>query len=429
MERVPGKAPALRSLEIEGDPRSHAQEGTAGDTSIGLARALDARSRSAVLAEFGFLRRADGQLTPPQRFSWAVRGYAALKSGAREPAIRCCDERSLGRQTVRATLLRYFKTAQMGELTSTVPGPSGRPVKIRYAAFLPPDGVPIRGVVHFMNGCRQSMLRSAELAYALREHRAAGYALVMHDHRGQGFSDRLLDDPLKGYVGRFDDYVDDAERVSAMLKRKLAPRMAEGAKWCVAGHSMGAAVATSCLLDQPEMAAGFLALSPMYGIKTGIPKGFARAIVRTLAALERGEPGYVPGAGPDGMRGGRGKVTGSEARYALMSWLDGAYPTLRLGGPTRQWLDEALGVCETLQATAHRLRVPSWMARSLEDRVVEPAAQSAVARAGGFITRDYAVAPGESEPVGHTLVSERDRIQHEVTGMIANLMTTGRAFG
>ena len=38
---------------------------------------------------------------------------------------------------------------------------------------------------------------------------ANGYSVYIHDHRGQGFSARMLDDPQKGYVYNFGDYVTD----------------------------------------------------------------------------------------------------------------------------------------------------------------------------------------------------------------------------
>ena len=51
---------------------------------------------------------------------------------------------------------------------------------------------------------------------------ALGYGPIYAvDHRGQGLSPRLLNDPLKGHVTRFEDYVDDLETVVTAVLEDL----------------------------------------------------------------------------------------------------------------------------------------------------------------------------------------------------------------
>lgn len=422
----PGSEAASVDLAQQGDPRSKAGTGVVSSTQVPLSQAIAASEKAAALLEFGFGRAPEGGLTAARSFAWAVPEDAALKSGARAPELKAVDEASLASQATRLRLLKYFKTAQVGELTSSVPDPRGNPVKLRYAAFLPPEGTPIKGVLHLVNGRTESMLKNAETAYAFREARAAGYALVMHDHRGQGFSDRLLRDPDKGYVQSFGDYVTDLHQVDAKLRELLAPRLTADARWSIAGHSMGGGIVARHAEAYPDHFGAAVLLSPMLGVETGLSNGVERVAAAALSFADFGEPDYTrKGAGwsPDRFEGNT--LTGSRNRLELANWVGERYRALQLGSATNYWAHEAIEATAAMLDDASNLKKDRVIViRSGQDRIVDTAQQDEVIAASGINLISYARPEGEL-PVGHELLQERDAIQHEVQARLLRVMMSG----
>jgi lysophospholipase len=98
------------------------------------------------------------------------------------------------------------------------------------------------------------------------------------DHRGQGMSPRLLEDPHKGHVERFDDYVDDAAAFVTFVTIDLTS-LGAGPKpaMYLTSNSMGGAIGIGLFQrlgeDNPFIAAAFLGamIDVNYHSFTGTP--------------------------------------------------------------------------------------------------------------------------------------------------------------
>lgn len=177
---------------------------------------------------------------------------------------------------------------------------------------------------------------------------ARGYATMTIDWRGQGLSDRLASDSMSGHVARFHDYQRD---VAAMLEAARALDLPR--PWHLLAHSMGGTIGLRALIEGlPVASCGFSA--PMWGIQM---KRSRRPLAWLLAWGAR----YVA-------QGHRYAPTASRASYVLSEpfatnaltrdpEMHGymvaqlrAHPELSLGGPSLNWLYEALRECRRLHA-------------------------------------------------------------------------------
>jgi lysophospholipase len=175
---------------------------------------------------------------------------------------------------------------------------------------------------------------------AAREFAARGYSMAALDWRGQGIADRLLDDDAPGHIIHFEDYQKDVAALTDWLKREKMPE-----PWYLVGHSMGGCIGLRALHEGlPVKAVAFSA--PMWGIKM---QSAMRPLAWTLGTL-------APKVGLGG------KLTPSTKRetYVLIAPFEdnlltrdpemfefmqrqmAAHPELAIGGPTLQWLGQAL---------------------------------------------------------------------------------------
>lgn len=173
-----------------------------------------------------------------------------------------------------------------------------------------------------------------------REFAQRGYATLTIDWRGQGLSDRLTTDVMSGHVGRFSDYQQD---VAAMLSAAKALDMPK--PWHLLAHSMGGCIGLRAVLDGlPVQSCVFS--GPMWGIQ------IARSLRPLAWSLSFGVRYvglghlYAPGTDPANYvltePFETNKLTGCQDMYKYMIDQALSYPELGLGGPSLQWLYEAL---------------------------------------------------------------------------------------
>jgi len=118
-----------------------------------------------------------------------------------------------------------------------------------------------RGSVVIAPGRTEASVEYFETAIDLAT-RGFGPAYVV-DHRGQGLSPRLLPDPHKGHVERFEDYIDEFEAVLDAIRGDLETMDAGAAvPLCFESNSMGGAIGLGHLQrvgdDGPFAAAALL---------------------------------------------------------------------------------------------------------------------------------------------------------------------------
>lgn len=163
-------------------------------------------------------------------------------------------------------------------------------VTIRYAALRQEK---VDRAILIVNGRVESYLKYQELAWDLWRQ---GYSLYLIDHRGQGMSGRMLDDPQKGYVDQFDDYVVDLKQFHDQIIMAEQP-----AKLFLLAHSMGGAISARYLERWPEDIKAAVLSSPMLGINlSGLPKWLAKGLAATLGTVGGwiGEPPTAPVRAP-----------------------------------------------------------------------------------------------------------------------------------
>lgn len=228
-----------------------------------------------------------------------------------------------------------------------------------------------KATVVVVNGRTESYLKYQELAYELTQQ---GYQVLMFDHRGQGLSTRLTDNPQKGHIEDFQQYVDDMHQ---LISRVVLTTLPAKPSLYLLGHSMGGAISTLYLQQHPQIFQKAALSAPMHGINGKLfydeSDACRLASVVTLFSTE-GYAGFAdkaysarPFAGND--------LTGSEQRYQWMQDLYQHNPQLQLGGATWGWLEQACAVLPDMQQQADKIKIPVLVLQAELDSIVSASAQ------------------------------------------------------
>jgi lysophospholipase len=244
------------------------------------------------------------------------------------------------------------------------------------------DGVRLRLVAWPRAGARATVLilpgrteYADKYAPVAAELARAGFAAAAIDWRGQGLADRLLPDPLKGHVGRFDDYQSDLDACLRALESRAAHDLP--ARRVMLAHSMGGAIGLRALI---RGAGGFecaVFSAPMWGLRLA-GGAAAVALIAVSARLglatrycpppATGPRVYVSAALPE-----TNVLTRDPAALAGMKSDLEADPRLALAGPTIGWLAAALAEMRALRRTPSP-DVPALALLGTAEAVVDPEA-------------------------------------------------------
>lgn len=197
-----------------------------------------------------------------------------------------------------------------------------------------------------------------------------GYAVACLDWRGQGLSDRALGDRCVGHVSQFSEYQRDVAAMMDALHGSDLPRP----RFLLA-HSMGGCIGLRALTEGLDVQAAVFS-APMWGIE--IPhllRPFAWFVAWAARSLRFGHV-YVPGTDcrnyVQKVAFERNLLTSDMEMYTSMRHQLDAYPNLWLGGPSLQWLHEALGECHVL-ASAPSPDIPTVTFLGSDDLVIDHA--------------------------------------------------------
>lgn len=241
-------------------------------------------------------------------------------------------------------------------------------VTIRYAAL---RQAKVDRAILIVNGRVESYLKYQELAWDLWRQ---GYSLYLIDHRGQGMSGRMLDDPQKGYVDQFDDYVVDLKQFHDQIIMADQP-----AKLFLLAHSMGGAISARYLERWPDDIKAAVLSSPMLGINLGgLPKWLAKGLASTIGTVGGwlGEPPYGPGQGAYQDHGfADNGLTHSQSRYQAFRQIYEQHPQIKLGGATAHWIYQGITGADAAIADAGAIKTPLLVLQAGSDSVVDNAAQ------------------------------------------------------
>lgn len=205
----------------------------------------------------------------------------------------------------------------------------------------------------------------------------AGISCAVLDHRGQGQSQRLTNNSHQGHVERFDDFVNDFEVFDVAVEEVFSntPK-----RWLV-GHSMGGAIATLYLHGRTHRYEQLVLSSPMFSINTaGIPLFIAKAIAATGAWLNSffmpRTPWYFFGMGDySPVEFAKNELTHSKNRYRVFRELYQQQPQVQLGGPTFNWLHQALLACDKVSNGRLSISCPVTLFQAGSDCVVSASGQ------------------------------------------------------
>ncbi len=207
-------------------------------------------------------------------------------------------------------------------------------VELRAARWPAHAGVPVRGTAVVFTGRTEFIEKYFDVVERLR---ARGFGVVTFDWRGQGLSDRMLSDSQRGYVRRFEDFVQDA----VMVRDAAAGDMP--GPFLLVAHSMGGNVAVRVLQEHPDRFQRAVLCAPMTGLRSGMPNGLVRAISGMACLMGLGGS-YAMGQGavdPEAELFEANVLTSDPSRFGLWKAYVEADTDLLLGGVTWRWLREA----------------------------------------------------------------------------------------
>ncbi|WP_231701005.1 alpha/beta hydrolase [Aliiruegeria sabulilitoris] len=252
--------------------------------------------------------------------------------------------------------------APMGASAFWVTAPDG--VRLRVALLAPPPKQ-ARGTVLLFTGRTEYVEKYGPAAAELQ---ARGYACLSLDWRGQGLSDRPLDDPATGHVGRFPEYQLDIAGLMQAAETLSLPD-----PYFLIAHSMGGGIGLRALHSKlPVRAAAFT--GPMWGI--ALP-AMLRPVAQILAAL-----GHSTGFGHNFAPSTKPETYVLEAEFEdntlttdrqMFEWMGSqvrAHPELGLGGPSMTWLHAAFTELRALRGKpAPDLPCLTWVGSN--ERIVD----------------------------------------------------------
>ncbi|HMR30320.1 MAG TPA: alpha/beta hydrolase [Geminicoccaceae bacterium] len=207
-----------------------------------------------------------------------------------------------------------------------------------------------------------------------------GFAVAVVEWRGQGLSLRGQSMPQRGFVGDYEEYLQDLAAVLGELRSLAAP-----VPWIVLGHSMGGHIALRWLYREPGTFAAAVMTAPMFGIPlAGVPEPMARLLCSAAVRLGRGHD-YAPGQGDFSVERCRyegNPLTSCPGRFETYRGLVAGRPDLIVGGATWGWLDASLRSIAITRRPGYleSIETPILLCLATEERVVSNAAIAMFAR-------------------------------------------------
>ncbi|WP_018148181.1 alpha/beta fold hydrolase [Henriciella marina] len=244
-------------------------------------------------------------------------------------------------------------------------GMAGRSLR---ACFAPSTRATPRGTAIICPGRTEFIEKYFETA---RDLQARGFAIVILDWPGQGLSDRLLDDPKKGHIDRFETFMSALRNGLDAMPGDLPRPYA-----CVA-HSMGGAIALGAMARKLVRVDAAAFSAPMWGLPVNLA---VRYIIWAMRAVGRdGDYARKPGP-PETFE--NNIVTHDRERWQLQRDLIAAAPELEVGAMTWGWLGASLDILSETRKPAllRSIDCPVFVASAGDEQLVDNEAHGRVAR-------------------------------------------------
>ena len=236
--------------------------------------------------------------------------------------------------------------------------------KLHVEVYEPADA---HSALLLLHGYTESAEKFREMIWYFTQ---AGFAVYAPDQRGHGRSLRLSEDTSLTDVERFDDYVEDAERI---LDDLMQPPKT-GRRSVLYAHSMGGAVGAFLLMRRPDAFDRAVLTSPMIALSSApLPRwaGIAAGRLMCLAgkAKERAFIGKPFDAASETFEN---SFATSEARFAYYAKKRAENRHLQNCSPTYRWVCEAVKVTRGLldPRNLQKIRTPVLLFQASRDTVV-----------------------------------------------------------
>ncbi len=258
--------------------------------------------------------------------------------------------------------------------------------KLRYAIFRA-DVTRAKGTVILLQGRNETIEKYYE---TIRDLTAAGLWVATFDWRGQGGSERLLRDPLPGYVRRFSDYERDLEQ---FLEEIVLPDAR--LPFFIVAHSAGALIALSAAPRLANRIERIAVTSPFVGLKDDRFSQTTLLVAARIACLI-GLGGVAPtGSKRSNLHFSDNVLTSDPVRFQRNRAIYDICPEFTLSGPTFRWISESLKTIDRVQKSDHlaSIRIPTLLLGAGADSIVPHHMLEDMAsrfRASELITIDYA---------------------------------------
>ena len=266
-------------------------------------------------------------------------------------------------QTLDQTVIPYFQSAYK---TQEFRGVNQVPIKYYQRKVSNPNGVVI-----FSPGQSEASLKYAEFLYDIQD---LNYDIYIIDHRSQGYSGRLISDPGKTHVEHFQDYVDD---LTYLINEIVHPEKYKNS--VLIGHSMGGAISTGYLLQNPKKLKAALLSAPMLQINTGYFNNLSADVIATSVDILGLGNIYAPTQKPynPNSRFEDNKETSSFNRFIMKKMIYNPRPEIQVGGTTFRWLKESLQFTVQIRTnTDVKLQTPTVVFQAGHDQYVLPYGQN-----------------------------------------------------
>lgn len=197
----------------------------------------------------------------------------------------------------------------------------------------------------------------------------AGYATFAIDWRGQGLADRLLENPLVGHVADFTDYQNDVAAIVAAAQDLDLPK-----PWYLVAHSMGGAIGLRALMEGLPVNASVFT-GPMWGIVMSPATRPAAWAITWASRMLGTSDGLAPGSRQEAYvlvePFKDNTLTTDPEMFDFMRDHVQAHPELSLGGPSLNWVHEALK--DTLELSRRPAPgLPCLTFLGTNERIVDP---------------------------------------------------------